>query len=400
MKVAIVGLGLAGTMTAKALHGGDSGVEIEIFGGEPYFYYPRPNLIGYLAGRLPYDRLFAFPPEWYERQAIGVRLSTVVRRVLAEEKKIETAEGIFFSYDILCLADGASAFIPSLAGAGLEGVFTLRSLDDARALDARVRSHPRVVVVGGGLLGLEIGRALGERGADVTIVEIFPHLLPRQLDAAGAAVLQRRIEAAGLRVRTGVLVREILGRGAAAGLRLESGETIPAETVILAAGAAPNTSLARSAGLAVEKGVVVDDHMETSRPGIFAAGDGTQHRGRVYGIIPAAVEQARIAAAAILGDRSPYPGTTPSNTLKVVGIALTSAGAIQAETRGQEELRREVPEAGIYKKLVLDEGRLIGAVWLGDRKGADAVVRAVAERRDVSAIKHDLLGDDFDFGRL
>ncbi len=218
-----------------------------------------------------------------------------------DEKRIETAAGSAESYDALCLADGAVSSVPPIRGADKPGVLTLRTLDDAEAILARVAARPEVVVIGGGLLGLELARALKARGAAVTVLEVFPYLLPRQLDPPGGAVLARQFEAAGIRVRVGVATEEIIGLPEASGVRLKTGEEIPAGSVLIAAGVRPNIGLAREAGLTVDRGVVVDDFMAASRAGIFAAGDGTQHKGRLYGIIPASFDQARTAAASMLG---------------------------------------------------------------------------------------------------
>jgi nitrite reductase (NADH) large subunit len=401
MRIVVVGNGLAGTMAAKMLRQADRTLDIDVFGAEAHAYYPRPNLIELLAGRMPEERIFAFPPAWYATEKIGLRLSSPVHRAIPESGRVQFASGHLEAYDVLLLAEGASPAVPALPGAGRTGVFTLRTLDDVRAILERLeKSGPRAVVVGGGLLGLEIARALKQRGADVTVIEFFPYLLPRQLDPPGAAILQKQIEAAGIRVRNGAVTEEILGDAEVSGLRLKSGETIPAGLVLIAAGVRPNTDVARSAGVEVDKGVLVDDHMRTSRPGIYAAGDAIQHNGRLYGFIPAAFEQARTAADAILGGPRVYAGTVPSNTLKVMGIALTSVGQIQPEKPHHEELRREIVDAGIYRKIVLENGRLIGAIWMGDKRGVEAVVKAVIEKRDVSAIKYDLLADDFDFKKL
>ncbi|MCX6560875.1 MAG: FAD-dependent oxidoreductase [Candidatus Aminicenantes bacterium] len=401
MKAVIVGNGLAGTITAKTLREADAEIEIVVFGEERYLYYPRPNLIEYLAGRLPLGKLFAYPQAWYAGQRIDVRLSTRVRRVLPDERRIERADGGSEGYGVLCLADGASSSVPPIRGADKPGVLTLRTLDDAEAILARVASRPEVVVIGGGLLGLEIARALKARGASVTVLEFFPNLLPRQLDPPGAAVLTRQIEAGGIKVRVGVVTEEIIGGSEAAGVRLKTGEEIPAGTVLIAAGVRPNTALAREAGLTVDRGVVVDDDMATSRPGIFAAGDGTQHKGRLYGIIPASFDQARTAAASMLGHRRPYAGTVPSNTLKVMGLHLASVGVVNPERPGEiEELRREDAASGLYRKIVLEGGRLVGAVWMGTREGVPLIAKAVAERRDVAAFKNEILADGFDYARL
>jgi nitrite reductase (NADH) large subunit len=191
-----------------------------------------------------------------------------------------------------------------------------------------------------------------------------------------------------------------LGDDAVRGLRLGSGEALEADAVVVAAGIKPETGLAAAAGLTAARGIVVDDRLRTSAPGIFAAGDVAEHQGRIYGIIPAAFEQARAAAANMLGQDRPYAGTVPFNTLKVAGLYLTSAGEIDAEGPGFESLVRSVPEAGLYKKIVLQEGRLAGAIWMGTKRGAAEISRLVAVKRDVTSIKKALLEDDFDFTEL
>lgn len=400
MKVIIVGNGLAGTLAAKTVRELDDGAEVEIFGEERHPYYPRPNLIEYLAGRLPYDKLFAFPAEWSERQRIAIRLAERVLRILPAERKIETVAGGERFYDALLLATGARAALPPVEGISAPGVFALRTLDDANALIEHLGTHRRAAVLGGGLLGLEVARALRHRGAEVSVVEYFDRLLPRQLDPAAAAILRTRFETDGIAVRLGAVVREVLGVGGVQGLRLESGERIEADTVVVAAGVVPQVALAREAGLEVGRGIVVDDHMRTSAPGVFAAGDACEHRGRIHGIIPAAFDQARAAGFSLAGRPKPYAGTVPFNTLKVAGVYLTSVGEIDAAGEGTEALVRALPETGLYKKIVLRQGRLVGGIWMGTKKGAAELGRHVAAATHVEAVKNDLLEDDFDFAEL
>ncbi|MBM3295230.1 MAG: NAD(P)/FAD-dependent oxidoreductase [Candidatus Aminicenantes bacterium] len=400
MKIVIVGNGVAGTMAAKAIRDHDPGASITILAAEGHPYYPRPNLIEYVAGGLPRAKLFAFPPGWASGLGIDLRLATPARAIRPESREVEPAAGGALPYDRLLLADGASAAVPPIRGADKGGVFTLRTLDDAEAIVEHVRKRPRVAVVGGGLLGLEIARALQARSAEVEVIEFLPHLLPRQLDPAGGEVLKSQIERRGIRVRVGLATEEILGRTDVEGLRFKDGSEIRVDTAVLAAGVRPNLALARQAGLAVDRGVLVNDRMETSLPGIYAAGDGTQHDGRLYGIIPAAFEQARIAAAAILDREGRYIGTVPSNTLKVAGMALTSVGLVNPEGPGFEELRASNPEAGIYKKIVLRDGALVGAVWLGTKAGVAELVKAVSRKTPAASRKHDLLREDFDFASL
>jgi nitrite reductase (NADH) large subunit len=397
MKIVIAGNGLAGTLAAKALRELDDRAEIVIFAAESRLYYPRPNLIEYLAGSLPITRLFAFPERWYGEHRIEVRLSSPVTRVLPAEREVELAGGVRVRYAALLLANGASSFVPPLAGADRSGIFTLRTLEDADRILEYHAAHRRVAVLGGGLLGLEIARALRTRGADVEIVEFFPSLLPRQLDARGSELLKSAIEKLGIAVRLGRTTEEILGNGEARGLRFKGGEEVSADMVIVAAGVRPNLGLARDAGIPTDKGVVVDDFLKTAAPAIFAAGDGIQHQGRTYGIIPAAFEQARAAAANILGARTAYGGTMPSNTLKAAGIHVASVGRPQAGPAGEEEISFEDPDRDIYKKIVLAGGRAVGAIWMGTRTGLNGITRAVQQHADILKWKRDILDEGFDF---
>lgn len=400
MNAVIVGSGLAGTLAAKTLRELAPEVGIEVLGEERHPYYPRPNLIEYLAGRMPREKIFAFPEGWAARQNIGLRLGTGVARIDFAAKRVETSAGETIPYDVLLLASGARPTRPPVAGADSNGIFVLRTLDDAEALLGHLRDHGRAVVLGGGLLGLEIARAIRGRGAEVRVVEFFDRLLPRQLDPEAAGILKGQIEATGIAVRLGAVAREILGDGGVRALRFESGDEVEADTVIIAAGIVPEVGLARDAGLKVGRGIVVDDRMRTSAPGVFAAGDAAEHGGRIYGIIPAAFEQARVAARNMLGLDMPYGGTVPSNTLKVAGLYVTSAGDFSAEGPGFESLVRSEPGKGLYKKLVLREGRLVGAIWMGTKKGAAEVSRLVALKKDVETRKEDLFEESFDFGEL
>ncbi len=400
MNAVIVGGGLAGTLAAKTLRELDPAAGIEIVGEERYPYYPRPNLVEFLAGRMPKDRIFAFPEGWAERQRIGVRFGVEAVGFDPAGRTVGLSTGESLPYDALLLATGARPVRPPVAGVERKGVFVLRTLDDAEALLDHLRDHRRTVVLGGGLLGLEIARALRGRGAEVLVVEFFDRLLPRQLDRAAAGILQAQIEASGIAVRLGSAAREVLGEDGARGLRFGPGDEVVADTVVIAAGIAPEIGLARAAGLSVGRGVVVGDRMETSAPGVFAAGDAAEHAGRIYGIIPAAFEQARAAAHAMLGLDKPYGGTVPSNTLKVHGLHVTSAGDFEAEGPGHESLVRSDAAAGTYKKLVLREGRLVGAIWMGTNKGAAEIGRLVALQKNVEKSKEDMFEESFDFGEM
>jgi nitrite reductase (NADH) large subunit len=232
------------------------------------------------------------------------------------------------------------------------------------------------------------------------VVEFFDRLLPRQLDGAGASILQGQIEKMGIEVRCGAVTEEILGGDSVSGLKFKDGSTVEADMIVCASGVVPDTDMAKSSGLDVNKGILVDDRLRTCQPDIFAAGDVSEHRNRIYGLIPAAFEQSRIAAYNMLGMEKIYEGTLLSNTLKVVGLQVTSVGDINPEGDGYEVLSRQLPEEGIYKKLVLKDGIVCGAIWMGTKKGIAEISRLVSNGVQVDRWREDLLEDNFDFSEI
>ncbi len=303
MRVIIVGNGLAGTIAAKTLRELDKNVEVDIYTEEKYNYYPRPNLIEFLAGNLSFEKIFAFPEKWYAEQNINVQLEKPVTRISPESKEIEIVGGEKENYEFLILASGSLAFVPPIKGAEKEGVFTLRTLDDAFELIEYTKSHRHVMVIGGGLLGLETARALKLRGTEVEVVEFFSHLLPRQLDEQGASLLKRLIEEMGIGIHLGLACEEVIGQERVAGLRFKGGQEVKTDVALVAAGVRPNIRIAQDAGIETNRGLIVNDYLQASSPETLGAGDVTQHAGRVYGIIPASFNQARIAAQNIMGQK-------------------------------------------------------------------------------------------------
>lgn len=400
MRIIIVGNGLAGIISAKTLRELDKKVEIEVFAEEKYHYYPRPNLIEFLAGTIPFERMFAFPQEWYREQNINIRLEKPVMRIFPDSQEIEVEGRKREKYESLLLANGSFSFIPPFKGTGKKGIFALRTLDDAFELLEYLKNHQRVVVIGGGLLGLETARAMKSRGARVEVVEFFDRLLPRQLDIQGASLLKTQIENMGIKVHLGLATEEILGQDEARGLRFKGQKEIEADMAIIAAGVRPNIRLAKEAGLETDRGLVVDDYLQSSNPKIFGAGDVIQHRGRVYGIIPSSFNQARVVASNILSKKEKYEGTVPSNSLKVVGLDLTSVGLVNPEEGTCEEFRKEKKEEGIYKKVVIQKGVVIGAIWMGTKKGISEISRIISQKLNVEKHKISLLEDDFDYSVL
>ncbi|MDD8020954.1 MAG: FAD-dependent oxidoreductase [Acidobacteriota bacterium] len=403
MRTIILGHGLAGTMAGKTLRELGSPAEIIIIGEEKYPYYPRPNLIDFIAGDLPLNRMFAFPPDWAEKQKIQVNYGRRITGLDKEKMAVEIDGQEWIKGDNLVLATGAAPLLPGIPGVEKKGVFSLRTIDDAQSLLEFLTAgpEPEVVVLGGGLLGLEIARAILKRGLKtVTVVEYFNRLLPRQLDETGARLLRVQLEKMGLKFLLGKEAAEIEGEGKVSQIKFKDGSQLPAGAIIVAAGVKPRIELALKAGLSCNRGLLVDDYLQTSQAGIYAAGDVAEHRGRIYGLIPAAFDQARTVAYNLAGQEKKYEGTVPANTLKVAGVFLTTAGLILPEGEGFEILSRLDEEQGVYKKLVFKDNQLVGAIWLGVKKGGQEISRLVQARKDPGQYKSNLLADNFDFSRL
>lgn len=404
MNFTIIGNGVAGNTAALALSRLVPGARINVYAAEAHPYYPRPLLTEFLAGELDLEHLYFKPLSWYAGRNIALHLGMPVAAIIPQEHRITLADGTKAGYDRLLLAAGAQAWVPPIRGADKPGVFTLRTVDDALAIRSYARQARRAIVIGGGLLGLEAAWALRVLGLQVRVVEFLPRLLPRQLDAEGAAVLQGLIEGRGIEIMLDVAAEEVLGADGVRELRLKDGREMEGELVLVSTGIRSNVALARQAHLEVSHGVVVDEHLRTSAADVYAAGDVAEFDGRVYGIVPAAIEQARVAAAHMAGDESAtYQGTVPFTTLKVTGIDLTSVGVIMPEEGWEaeyQELRRTDGAQGLYRKLVLKDGRIVGAILLGDKARVGPVTQLINQSVDVSAHVERLLDDDFDLKSL
>lgn len=379
----IIGNGVAGTTAAENIRKHDRDGSITILTDEDTPFYYRIRLNEMISGDIAEKDLIARKMEWYEREKIGIETNRRATGADPGRKVVLTGDGQQFPYDILLVATGSHSFVPPIKGADKKGVFALRSIQDARDISAWARTAKKVVLIGGGLLGLESGNALRKLGKRVTVVEFFPRLLPRQLDTDGAKRLQSIMEEMGFTFRLGAKTQEITGEEKVSGVRLEGGETLAADMVVISAGVRPNPELAEPLALEQDKGIKVDDHMRTNRPDVFAAGDVAEFKGIPYGIWPAAMEQGKIAGVNMAGGDLTYSGTTMSTTLKVVGIDLASAGDIDAEDKFES---RVVTDDRIYKKIVIDDKRIIGCIMLGDTKEFNRITKMMSEEQDVSEL--------------
>ncbi|MBW2623313.1 MAG: NAD(P)/FAD-dependent oxidoreductase, partial [Deltaproteobacteria bacterium] len=335
--------------------------------------------------------------EWYAARNIDLRLSEIVSEADTSKKVIKSEKGEEFTYEALLLATGARSFIPPIPGTDKSGVFALRDITDARAIVEHAKGVKEATLVGGGLLGLEAGYGLIRLGLKVNVVEFFDRLLPRQMDGPGALKLQQILETLGFSFYLGAKVKEILGDDKARNLALEDGQTLPGDMVLFSAGIRPNLDLARSMGLETDKGVKVNDRLMTSQDGVWAAGDLIEFEERIYGIWPAAQAQGEIAGANMSGGDAAYKGTVLSNSLKVVGVDLTSAGDIDPDGKLESSV---YDGEGVYRKIVADSGRIKGFIFLGQTGGVKECQAALEQEKDIQPFFSEMGERDFDFSRL
>lgn len=401
MNHVIVGNGVAGVTAAQSIIRADPTAEVHIFGEEPYPYYRRPLLWEFIASQIEQDELYFRPAGWYAERGIHLHMGIRVTVLVPSEHRLTLSDGTAVTYDRLLLATGGRPFVPPCQGTDKQGVFTLRTLEDALAIKAYAQRVSTAVIIGGGLLGLETARALRTAGLDVTVVEFAPYLLPRQLDAEGAEVLQSLLEAQGLRIITSGATEAVHGDERADCIWLQDDRVVPGELVIFSTGIRSEVALAQAAGLEVNRGVTVDKQLQTSAEDVLAAGDAAEFEGRVYGIIPPAIEQARVAAANMVAPGSAtYTGTLPATTLKVAGAELTSLGESTLDMNEAIQLRHVDFPGGHYRKFVLREGRIVGAILLNDKERTRPIIQLIEQGIDVSANTDHLLDDDFDLTSL
>ncbi len=399
MKTLIAGNGITAVTAAQALSK-EADIEVTILSQEPHLYYSRPRLWSYIAGEIAREELVVRKQDWYTENRIEVLLGETAVAIDPGEHHVSTASGRRFSYDRLLLATGARPFVPPIPGSDLEGVFSLRTLEDADAISARAEKSRSAVVIGGGLLGLEIARVLLGRGLQVTVLETAPYLLPRQLDRDGAGLLTGLLEEMGLQIRADITVEKIDGSESVSAVCLADGERIDADLVLMSTGIRSNIDLARQAGLDVNRGILVDAGLQTSRKDIFAAGDAAEFDGVVYGIIPAALEQARSAAAAMTSGSSDYSGTIPSTNLKVTGIDLTSIGDYLGECEGCAEYKEIDPASQSYRKIAVKDGVIQGAILVNDQPRSSGLSRLIKSGQDVSGFEKKIVEGGFDIKAL
>ncbi|MFJ4291023.1 NAD(P)/FAD-dependent oxidoreductase [Cupriavidus sp. NPDC089707] len=391
-RLVVVGNGMAGMRTVEELLKlAPDLYDITVFGAEPHGNYNRILLSPVLAGEKTVADIMLNTREWYEENGIELLAGDPVVSIDRPRRVVRSVSGREVRYDRLLLATGSKPFIIPVPGHQLEGVIAFRDIQDVETMLHAARNHRHAVVIGGGLLGLEAANGLLRQGMDVTVVHLADSLMERQLDKPAATLLQGALERKGLRFLLGAQTAEILGADRVTGVRFKDGSKIPADLVVMTAGVRPNIELAAGAGLHCERAIVVDDTLQTYDPRIYAVGECVQHRQATFGLVAPIWDQARVCAAHLAGaGHRRYVQQATATKLKVTGVDLYSAGDfIGAE--GSEDLVLRDARRGVYKRLVLLDGCLVGAVLYGDVQDGPWYFDMIQRRTPVGALRQRLL---------
>jgi nitrite reductase (NADH) large subunit len=390
-KLVVIGAGMAsGRMLETLLEKAPDAYQVALFGAEPRGNYNRIMLSPVLAGEKSYEQIVTHDAAWYAEKGIDCRFGETVTRIDRSAKTVTTHAGET-PYDKLVIATGSAPFIIPIAGRDLPGVRAFRDLDDVEAMvEAAARPGAKAVVIGGGLLGLEAAAALRSRGMEVVVLHLMGHLMERQLDPAAGHLLRRELERRGITVHTEAQTKAILGEERAEAVLLDDGTIYPADLVVMAVGIRPEIRIAVDTGLHVERGIVIDDRTMTSDPDILAIGECVEHERVCYGLVAPLYTMAGVAARTLLGEDAAFRPLETATQLKVTGVSLYSAGDF-ADGEDRDEIVLRDASAGVYKRLVLKENRIIGAVLYGEAGDGPWFFDHIRNRTDVSQMRETLI---------
>jgi NAD(P)H-dependent nitrite reductase large subunit/NAD(P)H-dependent nitrite reductase small subunit len=393
-KLVVIGNGMAGMrVVEELLQIAPKAYEVTVFGAEPHPNYNRILLSPVLAGEKRIEDIILNPLEWYRSKGVALHLGDEVVSIDRVRRIVRSRSGVEVAYDRVLIATGSTPIILPVPGKDLPGVVTFRDLQDVDAMLQAARAHKKAVVIGGGLLGLEAANGLMKQGMDVTVVHIFDTLMERQLDKVAAALLKESLEKRGLKFKMPAKTVAIVGEAATRvrGVQFEDGSELEADLVVMAAGIRPNTELARAAGLRCDRGVLVNDTMQTFDPSIYAVGECVQHRNSTYGLVAPLFDQAVVCATHLaefgIGH---YRGSLVSTQLKVTGIDLFSAGDFIGSPRSEALILKDA-RRGIYKRVVIENNKVCGAVLYGDVKDGPWYFELMTTGRDIGALRDKLL---------
>ncbi len=390
LELVVIGAGMAsGRMLEHLFETAPGAFHVTLFNAEARGNYNRLMLSPVLSGEKTYAEIVTHDDDFYAAHGVDCRFGESVIRIDRARKVVVGQRGEV-AYDRLVIATGSAPFIIPVPGKDLPGVVTYRDLDDTNAMIGAAAKGGSAVVIGGGLLGLEAAAGLRLRGMDVTVVHLAGHLMERQLDEAAGYLLQRDLERRGIQVLLKASTQAIIGDGRAEAVLLADGTTLPADLVVMAVGIRPETRLATEAGLEVARGVSVDAQMRTSDPDVFALGECVDFNGVLFGLVAPLYEQAKVLAQTLLGQEAAFAVKELATKLKVTGCDLFSAGSF-AEGPGREDIVFRDPGRGIYKRLVIEGARMVGAVMYGDTADSNWFFGQIRDGADISANRDTLI---------
>ena len=389
-KLVIIGAGMAsGRVIEHLVENAPDAYHITLINAEPRGNYNRIMLSPLLSGEKTYEEIVTHDDDWYAAHGVTCRFGEHVLGIDPVAKAVTGQNGTV-AYDKLIIATGSAPFIIPVPGKDLPGVITYRDLDDTNAMIDASAKGGKAVVIGGGLLGLEAAAGLAERGMDVTVVHLMGHLMERQLDPAAGYLLRKDLEARGITVRTQASTKAIIGETQAEAVLLEDDETLPADLVVMAVGIRPETRLATDAGLTVARGIEVNAQMQTSDPDIYAVGECLEFDGHLFGLVAPLYDQAKVLARTLLGEADAFVVRDTATKLKVTGCDLFSAGDF-AESEGREDIVLRDPSRGVYKRLVIEDDRLVGAVMYGDTADGNWFFQLIKDGTDIEEMRETLI---------
>jgi nitrite reductase (NADH) large subunit len=391
-KLVVIGNGMAAGRALDELFERVPGAyEVTIFGAEPRVNYNRIMLSPVLSGEKAYEDILIHDDAWYETHGITLHRGKQVVEIDRAARRVIAADGTAADYDQLLVATGSMPFVVPIPGATLPGVVTYRDLDDVNRMLEAAQKGGHAIVIGGGLLGLEAAAGLKAQGMEVTVLHLMPTLMERQLDPSSGYLLQKAFEDRGIAVRCKANTHAILGETHVTGVRLDDGTELPADIVVMAVGIRPNAMLAKEAGLETNRGVLVGDDMRTSDPDIFSVGECVEHRGLCYGLVAPLYEMAKVVAAQLAGDEAAaYTGSVTATKLKVTGIELFSAGDF-GEAKDRQDIVLRDAARGVYKRLVLKENRIVGALLYGETGDGSWFFDLLRKETDVTELRDTLI---------
>ena len=386
-KLVMIGNGMAGVRTIEEiLKVSTEPWEITIFGQEPYPNYNRIKLSNILQGDTNFEDIIINPLDWYKENNIQLFTGESIVKIDVDTKRVVSNLGREVQYDDLIIATGSNSFILPIPGADKQGVTGFRDIHDCEMMIKSARKYKKAVVIGGGLLGLEAARGLLNLGMTVDVVHLMPHLMERQLDAVASSLLKAELEAQGMNFLMEKETVEILGDERVTGLRFKDGSQVEADLVVMAIGIKSNTEVAKNSGIYVNRGIVVNDFMETSAPHVYAVGECAEHREIVYGLVAPLYEQGKILASRICAiETNPYEGSVTGTQLKVAGVDLFSAGEIFEDGTTKSIMIYNEYE-GLYKRVLTRNNLIVGIVLYGDTKDSTRLYRMLTKKEDISGV--------------